>query len=845
MNASDPRPPGWRLAIAFARRELRGGLKGFRVFLACLALGVATIAGVGSLAEGVDAALMADARALLGGDVELSFTHREATREQREHLGAQGEVSNVAEMRAMARGESRRLLVELKAVDRLYPLVGRVLIESGGDLAGALEQRDGVRGAAAERATLERLGLRLGNMVSVGEERYAVRAVIVAEPDRSANVFTLGPRLMVALESLPGTGLIQPGSLVRYQYRVRLAPGVDAAKWISELRQRFPAAGWRIRGVSEAAPGVQRWIERIAFFLSLVGLTALLVGGVGVANAVRSYLEGKTHAIATLKCLGAPSSFVRRVYLLQITALAGLGIALGLIVGALAPILVAPLLQGQLPVAARFGLYPAPLLKATALGFLTAFTFSLWPLARAREVPPAALFRDRIAHARVRPRLADIAAIVAVVATLALLTIETAVDRRLAINFVIAAAASFALFRLAGAAIAALARRMRGIRRPSLRMALANMHRPGSATPVIVLSLGLGLTVLITVALVQGNLVRQLREQIPDIAPTFFFIDLQSDQAAEFDALVGRMPGVGEVRRVPSLRGRIVKIDGEPVERAAIAPEAQWAIGSDRGLTYAANPPADSRIVAGRWWPADYAGPPLVSFDVQLARGMGLKIGDRITINVLGRDIEAEIANLRAIDWTSLGINFTLIFAPGALEAAPHAHIATAQVAPGYEDAVERAVTDRFANVSTIRIKDALATVDRMLANIAVAARATAALTLVAGILVLTGAVIATQRRRIYDAVVLKVLGARRRDVLAAFLIEFGLTGAATSLVATIAGSFAAWLLMGQYLRAEFVFLPQAVVGVALAATAAIMVLGLAGTWRALSQKAAPLLRNE
>ncbi|HSE78462.1 MAG TPA: FtsX-like permease family protein [Alphaproteobacteria bacterium] len=845
MIAGDPRPPGWGLAAAFARRELRGGLKGFRVFLACLALGVATIAGVGSLAEGVDAALMADARVLLGGDVELSFTHREASDEQRRHLGARGEVSTIAEMRAMARGETHRVLVELKAVDGRYPLVGEVVLEGGGSLAGALERRDGVWGAAAERATLSRLGLTVGDTLAVGEERYAIRAVIVAEPDRSANVFTLGPRLMVALASLPETGLLQPGSLVRYEYRVRLPPGVAANDWIAELRQRFPAAGWRIRSLNEAAPGVQRWIDRIAFFLSLVGLTALLVGGVGVANAVRSYLEGKTNTIATLKCLGAPARFVRRVYLLQIAALAGLGIALGLLVGALAPILVAPLLQGQLPVAARIGLYPVPLIKATALGFLTALAFSLWPLARARAVPPAALFRDRVAHARTAPRLVDVAAIVVVVIALAMLTIETAVDRRLAINFVIAAAASFALFRIAGAAIAVLARRIRGIRRPGLRMALANMHRPGSATPAIVLSLGLGLTVLITVALVQGNLVRQLREQIPEIAPTFFFIDLQSDQVAEFDALVGRMPGVGEVRRVPSLRGRIVKIDGEPVERVAVAPEAQWAIGSDRGLTYSARPPADSRVVAGRWWPPDYSGPPLVSFDAQLARGMGLEVGDRITINVLGRDIEAQIANLRAIDWTSLGINFTLVFAPGALEAAPHTHIATAQVAAGYEDSVERAVTDRFANVSAIRIKDALATVDRMLANIAVAARATAALTLAAGILVLAGAVIATQRRRNYDAVVLKVLGARRRDVLAAFLIEFGLIGAATSLVATIAGSFAAWFLMGRYLRAEFVFLPRTVIGVAIAATAAIMVLGLAGTWRALSQKAAPLLRNE
>jgi putative ABC transport system permease protein len=835
---------GFALALALARREMRGGVKGFRIFLACLALGVAAIAGVGSLSAGVRAALESNARQILGGDLELAFTHRTATPEQLAALKAGGAVSTVVQMRGMARSDNDRSLVELKAVDVAYPLIGTIALSGAASLDAALALTGGKWGAAAEPATLNRLGAKIGDEIRVGDQTYVLRASIAAEPDRATNAFTLGPRLMVALDSLASTGLVQPGSLIRYEYRLLLNPGVDAENFIATLRERFPNAGWRVRGPGEAAPGVQRWIDRITMFLTLVGLTALLVGGVGVANAVRSYLEGKTTTIATLKCLGASGGVILRVYLIQIAAMAVLGILIGLAIGAAAPLVLAPLLQSQLPIAAESGLYPLPLALAAAFGLLTSAVFSLWPLARAREVPPSALFRDLVAPVRRWPRPPYIAAVAVATVALGALAVFTSVDRKLGFWFVVAAIGTFVVFRGAAWLIAALARRAPHTGRPGLRLALANLHRPGSPASGLVLSLGLGLTVLVTIALVQGNLARQLNEQLPEMAPSFFFVDIQSDQVAAFDALLTASPGMGRVQRVPSLRGRIVAIGGVPVEQAVVAPDAQWAIGSDRGLTYAATPPAGSRIVAGQWWPADYSGPPLVSFDAQIARGMGLGVGDTLTINVLGREIEARIANLRAIDWTTLGINFTLVFAPGTLEGAPQTHIATAEVAPGAEDAVERAVTQRFPNVSSIRIKDALATVNRLLEQIATAGRVTAAVTLLAGTLVLAGAVIATHRRRVYDAVVLKVLGARRRTVVGAFALEFGLIGAASAVVSALLGAVGAWLLMAIYLKIEFALLPGTVLATAAGAAAVVAALGLAGTWKALGQKPAPLLRN-
>ena len=559
---------------------------------------------------------------------------------------------------------------------------------------------------------------------------------------------------------------------------------------------------------------------------------------------MRAYLDSKTQTIAVFKCLGASGRLVMLVYLIQVLALALLAIVIGLAIGIATPSLIGPLVADKLPVAARAGIYPGPLLVAAAFGLLTTLAFTLWPVARAREVPAAALFRDLVAPLRRWPRPLAIVATVAAVAALAALAIATAIDRKLATAFVGGALATFALFFAAGYAVAWLARRAHHVRRPELRLALANMHRPGSPMPSVMLSLGLGLTVMVLLAQAQGNFVRTLREQIPAVAPSFFFIDIQPDQIGPFDALLRATPGVDSIEKVSALRGRIVRIAGVPVDQAPIAPEAQWAIGSDRGLTYSAEPPPGSRIVDGAWWPSDYRGPPLVSFDAQIARGMGLKVGDTIGINVLGRDVEARIANLRAIDWTSLGINFTLVFAPGTLEAAPHTYIAIARVTPESEDTVERVISDRFPNISTIRVKSALATVEGTLESIASAARGTAVIALLAGGLVLAGALAASHRRRLYDAVVLKVLGATRREIMAAFLIEFGLLGLAASVAAVIAGSLCAYGLLALYMKVEFDVLVGPALGTVAGAVLAVLVLGLAGTWRALGQKAAPILRH-
>ncbi len=579
-------------------------------------------------------------------------------------------------------------------------------------------------------------------------------------------------------------------------------------------------------------------------FLSLVGLTALLVGGVGIGNAVAGYIAGKTATIAALKCLGAPTRLIFAAYLAQILALAVVGIAAALALGALAPVAAAPFLAGVLPVSLGLGPYPRPLALAALFGLLTTLAFSLWPLAAVGRVSAAALFRAAVEPARRRVPLPALAATAAFGLALAALAVASAQDRGIAFWFVGGAAAAFALFRAAGAAIVLAAAKIGRPRHALLRLALANLYRPGAQTAQIVLSLGIGLSVLVIIALVEGNLAREIETRLPAEAPAFFFIDIQPDQLAGFEGVVNSLPGA-RFEEAPMMRGRITRLNGVPAEAATVSPEAQWALRSDRGLTYSAGMPRGSELAAGAWWPPDYQGPPLVSFDAALARGMGLKVGDTLSVDLLGREITARIANLRSIDWERLGVNFAMVFAPGALEKAPQTHLAAVYLPPAEEEALVRRVTERFPNVSAIHVREALAAVDRIVGMIAAAVRLTALVTLAAGVLVLGGAVAAGHHRRVYEAVVLKVLGATRGAVAGVFLIEHGLLGAFSALVAGAVGVVAAYFLVTRLMRTEWAFLPGPLLWTLAPAVLLTLALGFAGTWRALGAKAAPYLRNE
>jgi putative ABC transport system permease protein len=506
-------------------------------------------------------------------------------------------------------------------------------------------------------------------------------------------------------------------------------------------------------------------------------------------------------------------------------------------------------MSGMMPIDIAAGFYPLPLLLAAGYGALTALAFSLWPLARACNIPAGRLFRDMVAPARQMPGKVAIIATLAAGCALAALAVYGAHDRRIALWFVGGSIAALVIFRIAGWVVMRAARftleNSSGRIGASFRLALANLHRPGAPTIAVVMSLGLGLTVLVTITLIEGNMRHQIAQSMPSRAPDFFFIDIQPDQAADFDATIYKVPGVTELRRTPILRGRIIAINGIDIAHARIAPQVRWIVRGDRGLTWSRTPPDGTRMIAGKWWPPNYKGKPLISLSVDAARGFGIGVGDTLTVNILGRKVTATVANLREVRWRSLRLNFVVVFSPGVIEAAPQTQLATVRGEPASISAIERAVTNRFANVSAIRVRDVLKTVSAFLDAIAGAIRFSAGVTLLAGALVLAGAIASGHRRRVYDSVVLKVLGATRRDVLAAYLTEYGLLGLATGVIAMALGTAAAWAVVRGVMHIDWIFLPWAALGAAGISTAITLILGFAGAWRALGRKAAPLLRNE
>lgn len=841
---------GAAVALRLALRELRGGLRGFRIFVACLAVGVAAVAAVGSTASAIRDGIEADGSETLGGDIAIRSLHRDIGAEARAWLEASGAVSRSMRMRAMTRTADRsaRSLIELKAVDGAYPLYGAFALDAGQPLHAALaNDADGLPGAVVEDRLLHRLGVGQGARVRIGDADFEIRGTIAREPDRlgDGGLVGLGPKVVVSAAAMASTGLIRPGSLVRYFYKIRLQPGADIVGWRAGLDARFPDTAWRVRDRSNASPAAERFIDGTQIFLTLVGLTALLVGGVGVGNAVGNYLAGRMETIATLKCIGASGATIFGIYLIQILAMAAIGIAIGLVLGAAGPPFAGEVISGALGVDARFGVHADVLGLAAAFGLLVALLFSIWPVARACEIPGSALFRAAIVETRAWPRLWAVAATAAMAALLALLVVATADNLGVALWFIGGTAAAFALFRAAGWGIERGAARFRRVRGAALRLALANLHRPGAPSAKVVLSLGLGLAVLVATVSIEGNLRHQVANSLPSGAPDFYFVDLQPDQIGAFERVVEAVPGTSGLRRVPMLRGRITGIAGKPASEAAVDPSARWLLRGDRGITWTAAPSRDTALVAGEWWPADYAGPALISLSHDAATGLGIGIGDTLTVDVLGRAITGTIANIREVRWRSLRINFVMVFSPGVLEGAPQTHLATLNAPLGSLARVEAAVTDRFPNVTAIRVGEVLGLVRGILDRIAAAVRTAAAVTLLAGVLVLAGAAAAGHRRRVYDAVVLKVLGATRRRVLQAYAIEYGLLGAATAAIAGIVGTIAAWAVVTRMMRFEWLFQPWIVVATVAGSAALTLAFGFVGTWRALGDKAAPLLRNE
>ncbi|MEM1351675.1 MAG: FtsX-like permease family protein [Pseudomonadota bacterium] len=829
----------------FAGRELRGGLSGFWILIGCLALGVAAIAAIGTVRASIEAGLAREGAALLGGDAELDFTYRFADADERAWMEAEAlTVSEIADFRSMAVVGDQRGLTQIKAVDAAYPLIGEVGLDPPVPLAQALAGHDGLPGAVMERVLADRLGLLAGDVFSLGTQDFVLTAILTREPDSAAGGFALGPRTIVLTTSLANSSLLEPGTLFSTKYRLDLPEDTDLAAAADRARAVFAETGVRWTDSRNGAPGVSEFVNRLGAFLVLVGLSGLAVGGVGVSAAVQAYLAQKTSVIATLRTLGAERSTIFQTYFLQIGVLALLGIALGVALGAVIPVLLAPIIEERLPIPAEFGFYPAPLVEAAIYGALTAFLFTLWPLARAEEVRAATLYRDALNTASQLPAPRYIVASACALVLLLVLASWFSGTWSLTLYTAAGITGALVLLSLAARTLRALSKHGKTLARgrPRLRWALSAMSGLKEGATSIVLSLGLGLSVLAAVGQIDGNLRNAITGDLPEVAPSYFFVDIQKDQMQGFIDRLENDPDVRNVQSAPMLRGIITQINGRPAAETA---PGHWVLEGDRGVTYSGDLPENTRLTDGEWWPKDYAGPPLISFAAEEAEEMGLQIGDTMTINILGRDITGTLSSFREVDFSTAGIGFILSMNPQALAAAPHSFISTVYAEPDAEAEILRDLASRYPNITAIRVRDAIDRVAEALGGIAAATSYGAAATLLTGFLVLIGAAATGTGARVYEAALLKTLGASRQRILSSFIMRSVLLGGSAGCVALLVGILGGWIVSTRILDTSFQVMWSSALSIVLGGVLATTLAGLAFVWRPINAKPAHVLRAQ
>ena len=841
--------------LRFALRDLRGGLKNYGVFIACLVLGVTAIVGVAATSRALREGMAEQGATLLGGDINFARAQGGPSDGERSFFDAHGRTSEVVTLRAMGRrtDADQAALVEIKSVDDAYPLLGAVTLTKPDEkpLGALLAPLENAYGIIADPTLGARLHLAKGDRIAIGDGFFTIAGWLEREPD-SVGGLGFGPRVLMSRDALAATGLMKPGALARHSLRLVFprenSGDADVVAFQKLFAEKFPDSGFEIRSRAAPAPQLTRNIEKFAQFLTLIGLTSLVCGGVGVGNSIRGLIDRKRRTLAILKALGASGGEAALFVLLQ-AFLVALGASLvGAAFGLLLPKILVASFGASLPFAVTPRLHIGDAATGLVFGLLTAFAFAAAPLERARSLPVTQLLRETSMQ-DAAPNRRGIAVSLLAGGLLFGFALLTSADRLLTAQFGLGVIASFAALYGVARGIMALARRFPHSRRLEARLAIANLHRPGALTPSFLLSLGLGVTLLTALVGIERSLRAEIGESLPNESPSFFFIDIQSAEADAFRAFLVREAPEGAISAVPMLRGRIIRVKGVPAEEVKAAEKARWALEGDRGVTFAQDIPKGSQIVAGQWWPQDYKGEPLVSMEADVAHGLGLGVGDTIAVNVLGRTVTAKVASLRKVNWRSFGINFVLVFSPNVFSGAPFAQLMTLtptqKPEPAREAVLLADMAKAFPSVAALSLRETLATLDELMRKLSVAIQGAASLAFIISALVLAGALAAGQRARIYEAVILKVLGATRLRLMAVLTLEFALLGAATGAFGLIAGSLAAWQISAHVLDAPWRLDFGAALATAGLSVGFAIFIGLIGTWRALGEKPARHLRDE
>ncbi len=833
ISARPPLGRLWHIAL----RDLRGSARHFVVLLLSLVLGVGSIAAVGLLLASAKGGIERDSKGLLGGDMMVRTLYEPVSDEAKAWLAQRGEVLEYASLRTMARrtvaakspDAINAQIAELKAVPPEWPLAGTFKTDPMLEHSALYRMHDGHYGAAVEPELLRILEMEVGEHITLGKINVVIRAIITHEPDRLGANYSLGPRVMISREALQASGLSGYGSMTNYALLTLLGEQYEVSNVSDALMEQFDDGGYQLRTYENAAPGIRRALNRLGLFLTFAAITTLLIGGIGIANAAQSYLSSRMMNIARLKCLGATCRDVTIIYGMQLALLVCVGIMVGLGVAVAVYMSLLGIIAGVLPLPLMETLFVKPLLAAAGYGLLAALMATIPVLAGAITMPATHLLRSATMQQRAGLRLSwpvIICCIGGFTAMMVLTGIYAENIRLTQIFFgalLVAGLVCYGLARL----IIVITRRLSFSDTLSLpnRLAMSNMARPGAMTTSFTLSLGLSLTLVVTLGIVAANFYQQLRYAPPELAPDFFVIDIQPYQYDEFVADISAQSGVTKLALTPMVRGRITHRNDEILTPDMVEDRVRWALQGERGITYMEEAPDNSIITDGEWWPADYAGEPLISFADELAKGMGIAVGDTMTFNVNGREVEARVASLREIDWSSLQMNFSIIMTPGVFPDTPPLYIGTIYAENAYETAVLRHLLKAHPSISVIRLKDALAQVAGLFGAIATLILIVASLAIIAGILVIIGSLGSGLRQRAYEGILLNVLGQTHRAIGRVVLREIAYLTVGGTFLALLLGSALSYALIDIMLLPRWLFI--APIYVATLVLAAMLVGGL------------------
>ena len=787
----------WKLSI----KELRGSFSEFKIVITSIFLGVFIISAVGSLSENLKFEINDQRSELLGGSFELSTTYQKFPQKIKKWLEVNGKTSEVIELRTMLSSNKnsivKRRLVELKAVDENWPLVGNISIKPEQSLNQSINNTN-FNGVLIDKNVKNQLNLNLGDMLNLGDSKIIIKGILKKEPDRMFSFATFGSRVLLSIKTLQKTNLIIPGSLVKY--KIKFIPNEKNIN-LSYLSKLVEGTNISIRDVNSSTNNFNNFIERTSLFISMVGLITLLISGIGISSGVKGYIIKKIKNIAILKSLGAKNTQVFLIYLFQVMVIFLLSIIPALLAGISIPFLLSPIISSELFDTFQARIFLQPIIISFSFGLIVCLLFTIIPIARTYEIKPIQLIRYS-AHNIHNQNSKNIKIfIIFLICLLCYLTVIMTNDIKLSVYIFTSIVISFIILSVFTNLYFYILKKINFKIGSLSELVRKSIISKNSFSKAIVVSFSIGLSLLISLNIIEESLDNKISKTINQEAPNHFLIDIQPNQIETIKKIASASKDVLFLNSQPMLRGRITEINDIKVENLKVNKDVQWVLKRDRAFSWTNERPESTKLISGEWWKKDYNGPLLVSIGDKIAKGMNLKIGDNIRFNILGRNFEATIFNTREIIWENMNINFIFVLSESSLTNAPHTWIASTtsddkEINNGF---IEKVVNE-FSNISSISIEESYKAIKSILNLLIIIINSIALITLLSGVIVLAGILDVSKKDKLYEIAIFKILGASPKKISLLWLYEYLIIGLMASLISLLIGCVVSFILL------DFVF---------------------------------------